>query len=44
MLEEFAALRPCLPMTGMCENELHIYIDNAQWRMDSIEEYLEENR
>ena len=44
MLEEFAALRPCLPMTGMCENELYMYIDHAQWRMDRIEEYLKENR
>ena len=44
MLEEFAALRPCLPMTGMCENELYMYIDHAQWRMDSIEKYLKENR
>ena len=44
MLEEFAALRPCLPMTGMCENELYMYIDHAQWRMDSIDAYLAENR
>lgn len=44
MLEEFSTLRPCLPMTGMCENELHIYIDNAEERIGRITAYLAANR
>lgn len=44
MLEEFSVLRPCLPMTGMCENELRIYIGNAQERIERINTYLAANR
>ncbi len=44
MLEEFSQLRPCLAMSGMCENEICIYIDDAQKRLDGLLLYLKENK
>lgn len=40
MLKSFLQMRPCLSMTGMCENEIEIYLEDAKKRIAQIDQYL----
>lgn len=44
MLDRFTKMRPCLSMTGLCENEIQIYRDDAEERIELSERILAENK
>lgn len=44
MLNRFAKMRPCLSMTGLCENEILMYRDDAEDRIELSKKVLAENK